>query len=119
MTREQIETLLGQVRKGDLSVEKALDQLRVSPLAELGFATVDLQRALRRGFPEVVYGPGKTTAEISEIAQRLCDAGQPLLITRVGPEVHAAVQKFARDAVYHPIARASSPGPAARPRSGR
>ncbi len=106
MTREQIETLLEQVGKGELSVEQALEQLRVSPLAELGFATVDLQRALRRGFPEVVYGPGKTTAEIAEIAQRLRDAGQPLLITRVGPEVHAAVQEFAEDAVYHPIARA-------------
>lgn len=106
MTREQIETLLEQVRQGELSVEKAGDQLRLSPLAELGFAMVDLQRALRRGFPEVVYGPGKTTAEISEIAQRLYNAGQPLLITRVGPVVHAAVQKFAKDAAYHSIARA-------------
>ena len=106
MTREQIETLLEQVRKGELSVEQALEQLRRAPLAELGFATVDLQRALRRGFPEVVYGPGKSTAEIAEIAQRLCDAGQPLLITRVGPEAHEAVQELVKDAVYHPLARA-------------
>ena len=106
MTREQIETLLEQVAKGELSVEQALGQMRLAPLSELGFATLDLQRALRRGFPEVVYGPGKTTAEIAEIAQRLCNAGQPLLITRVGPEVHAAVQKFLENAEYHPIARA-------------
>jgi len=106
MTREQIETLLQRVHKGELSVDQALEQLRMAPLAELGFATVDLQRAVRRGFPEVVYGPGKSTAEIAEIAQRLCGAGQPLLITRVGPEAHKAVQEFAKDAVYHPLARA-------------
>ncbi len=106
MTREQIETLLEQVRNGELSVGQALEQLRAAPLAELDFAMVDLQRALRRGFPEVVYGPGKTTDEIFEIAQTLYSAGQPLLITRVGPEVHVAVQKIAEDAVYHPRARA-------------
>ena len=106
MTREQIETLLEQLREGQLTVEETLEQLRMEPLAELGFATIDLQRALRRGFPEVIYGPGKTTTEIAEIAKHLCDAGQPLLITRVGSEVHAAVQEFAKDAAYHPIARA-------------
>ena len=106
MTREQIETLLQRVHKGELSVDQALEQLRMAPLAELGFATVDLQRAVRRGFPEVIYGPGKSTAEIAEIAQRLCGAGQPLLITRVGPEAHKAIQEFAKDAIYHPLARA-------------
>ena len=106
MTRDQIEKLLRQVQKGELNIEQALDRLRLDQLADLGFATLDLQRALRRGFPEVVFGPGKTTAEIAEIAQRICDAGQPLLITRVDPEVHAAVVKLVPAAEYHPLARA-------------
>jgi len=106
LKREQIETLLDRVQRGELSVAEALEQLRAAPLVDLGFAMVDLQRALRRGFPEVIYGSGKTTDEISEIAETLTSAGQPLLITRVGPEVHAAVQEFAKDAVYHPRARA-------------
>ena len=120
MTRDQIEKLLRQVQKGELDIEQALDRLRLDQLADLGFATLDLQRALRRGFPEVVFGPGKTTAEIAEIAQRICDAGQPLLITRVDPEVHAAVVKLVPAAEYHPLARAVTlrPGSPAQGRPG-
>jgi NCAIR mutase (PurE)-related protein len=59
---------------------------------ELGFATVDVDRERSQGLPEVVYGPGKTPMEIAAIVRVLLDtSGGPVLVTRVGPEVAAAV----------------------------
>lgn len=106
MDRDSIRDLLDRVRRGEASVDAAMTEIRLEPLDRLGFATLDLERAVRCGFPEVIYGPGKTTEEIVAIARRLHEAKQPVLITRVGPEVHAAVAGFDPAAVHHPRARA-------------
>jgi NCAIR mutase (PurE)-related protein len=73
---------------------------------ELGFATVDTHRALRRGFPETIYGPGKTNEQILAIVSKLHAASQTALVTRVGPETHAVVAGRHPAAEYHPEARA-------------
>jgi NCAIR mutase (PurE)-related protein len=104
--RERIKQLLERLRSGELSVDEALDELRLVPFERLGFANVDLHRAVRRGFPEVIFGPGKRPEEILEIAKRLRAAGQAVLVTRVGPEVHTVLAGSDPDAVYHPLARA-------------
>ena len=104
--RERIRELLGRVSRGESSIQDALDELRLAPLERLGFATVDLQRAVRCGFPEVIYGPGKTTEEIVEIARRLHEAGQTVLVTRVDAEVHRALARLVPEAEYHARARA-------------
>ena len=106
MDRKRIERILEQVGRGNMTVDAAMEQLRLAPLEKLGFATIDLHRATRRGFPEVIYGPGKTTEEIVEIARRMHAAGQNVLITRVDPDVHSALAKIATGAVHHPLARA-------------
>ena len=106
MEREQVKKLLRLVRSGRLGIDQALDRLRLAPLEELGFATLDLHRAIRRGFPEVIYGPGKTPEQIVEIVTRLCDAGQTTLVTRVDPDVYEAIRQAAPRAVHHPLARA-------------
>jgi NCAIR mutase (PurE)-related protein len=106
MDREQVRQLLERVREGALSVDDALDRMRHAHIDQLEFATVDLHRAMRRGFPEVIFGPGKTPEEAAEIAKRLLEAGQSVLVTRAGPEIHAAVRKVAPEAVYHERARA-------------
>ena len=106
MDRQALKRMLQQVRSGKVEVEKALDQLRMMPLDDLGFATVDTHRALRRGFPEVVYGPGKTAPQIVEIVRSLGRAGQTVLVTRVGPEIWEAVRQVEPKAEYHEIARA-------------
>jgi NCAIR mutase (PurE)-related protein len=108
MDRERVKQLLTRVQAAEVSIDEALDELRLAHVDQLGFATVDLHRAMRRGFPEVIFGPGKTTEETVEIARRLHGAGQTVLVTRVGPEVHAALRKLAPEAVYHPRARAVS-----------
>lgn len=106
MDRDRTKKVLRQVASGKLDVAEALEQLRAQPLEELGYATLDLQRARRRGFPEVVYGPRKTPRQIAGIVERLCAAGQTVLVTRVGPEIHDVVSKVAPKAEYHETARA-------------
>jgi NCAIR mutase (PurE)-related protein len=64
MRREHVRDLLRQVADGTLDVSRALDALAVEPLESLGFATIDHHRALRQGFPEVVYGREDSRANL-------------------------------------------------------
>ena len=106
MERSAIIKLLESVRDGRIDVAAAERKLRDLPVAELGFATIDTHRALRRGFPETVYGPGKSVKQIVAIVDRLVAAGQSAMVTRVGPEVHEAARRNHKNAEYHPEAQA-------------
>ena len=105
LDRDRLRKLLRQVRQGKLGIEEALQQLRHDPVVDLGFARLDLHRAVRRGFPEVIFGPGKTTEQILTLARHLRDAGQTVMVTRVGPEVHEALVGTFPRAEYHAAAR--------------
>src|SRR6476619_4585562 len=83
MRRERVRDLLTRVADGSLPVNGALDVLAADPLESLGFATIDHHRALRQGFPEVVYGGGKTPDQIVAIAGRIAERGDGVLVTRV------------------------------------
>jgi len=98
--------LLEQIREGQLSVEQALQKLRALPYEDLGYAKVDHRRLLQKGFPEVIYAPGKTVAQIKEIARRLYDRAVPVLVTRAEPPVYEALREEFSGAEYHPEARA-------------
>jgi NCAIR mutase (PurE)-related protein len=87
-------------------MEDALALLVNLPYEELGFAKLDHHRALRRGFPEVVFGPGKTPQQIAAIAERLASISEQMLVTKVEPEHFDAVRECVPDAQYHPVARA-------------
>ena len=106
MDRDRLKKLLDQVRTGKVGVAAAMERIRGLPLDDLGFAKVDLHRAVRRGFPEVVYGEGKSLEQIVKIVASLRKAGQTVLVTRVGPEVHEAVAESEPRAEYHETARA-------------
>ncbi|MGD0948516.1 MAG: nickel pincer cofactor biosynthesis protein LarB [Candidatus Binatia bacterium] len=84
MDVNRLRELLAQVSAGTVSAEKALELLRSLPFEDLGFAKVDHHRSLRTGFPEVIFGSGKTADQIIEIARRLNDKAQNVLITRLG-----------------------------------
>ena len=120
MNRNAIRRLLREVKTGGVTVENALERLRHLPLEDLGFATLDHHRALRRGYPEVVYGQGKTAEQIVEIVSRLKEMGQTVLVTRVGAEVHEAVRVRHPQALYHAVPRlvVVPVGRAPRPRPG-
>jgi pyridinium-3,5-biscarboxylic acid mononucleotide synthase len=109
MNRLQLRELLDQVQAGVLTPESAHDQLlqylRHSPYENLGFARVDHHRSVRQGFPEVVYGPGKTPEQIAAISERIAAAGHNLLVTRASAEAFAAVQRRLPAASFHEHAR--------------
>src|SRR5580698_8041243 len=86
MDPARLRELLDNVRCGDKSVEDAVAELKDLPYADLGYAAVDHHRALRQGSPEVVFGPGKTAAQIVGIARELARTGQNVLVTRLEAE---------------------------------
>lgn len=103
---ERLSQLLAKVKSGEVSVDDALAQLANLPYEELGFAKLDHHRALRRGFPEVVFGPGKTADQIALIVERLASSADKVLVTKVAEECFNTVRQHTPDAEYHPIARA-------------
>ncbi|HLJ92840.1 MAG TPA: nickel pincer cofactor biosynthesis protein LarB [Gemmataceae bacterium] len=86
METNDLRDVLEQIRNGQLSVEAALEQLGTAPLADLGYAQVDLQRHRRCGFPEVIFCEGKTSAWVEGVVRKLSEAGQDCLATRVNEE---------------------------------
>ena len=109
MTRQQLQELLRDVQTGAVTPEAAQDRLlqvlRQSPFEDLGFARVDHHRSIRQGFPEVVFGPGKTPEQIAAIAERIVHAGHSLLVTRTTEEAFDQVAGRVPDADYHPLPR--------------
>ncbi len=95
MTRSEMEKLLSSVAGGKLPVADALEQLAHFPSEDLGFARIDHQRALRRGFPEVVLCEGKTEDQAVAIIERIAGQGGSLLATRAV----AAIYERARASV--------------------
>jgi NCAIR mutase (PurE)-related protein len=83
MRREHVRDLLTRVAGGDIDVDAALHALSAEPVESLDFATIDHHRALRQGFPEVIYGAGKTPEQIREIASRIAARGEGVLVTRI------------------------------------
>src|ERR671932_782720 len=106
MNPESLRALLERVRDGETSPDEALETLRLLPYEELGFATLDHHRALRRGFAEVVFCQGKTPAQVATIMERLAAHADAVLGTRATPEVFAAVHDAVPAARYHELARA-------------
>ncbi|MBI2867470.1 MAG: nickel pincer cofactor biosynthesis protein LarB [Chloroflexi bacterium] len=98
--------LLQQVRQGRVTPTQALDLLKDLPYQDLGFAKLDHHRVLRKGFPEVVLGKGKSPEQLAAIATALAKKGGPFLISRADPAAFRAVKKAVRDARYHRDARA-------------
>ncbi len=85
MRRDRVRDVLASVVDGSLSIDAALDALAFEPVEALSFATVDQHRALRQGFPEVIFGGGKTPEQVEGIAARLASRGDGFLATRIDP----------------------------------
>jgi len=103
--RERVRDLLGKVADGSMPIESALVSLSQEPSESLGFATIDHHRALRQGFPEVVYGAGKTTEQLVAIAQRIAQRGDGVLVTRVATESVAPLLEALPGAESNALAR--------------
>ena len=102
----ELKKILERVRAGKVSPDAALRRLKILPYEDLGFAKIDNHRQLRRGFPEVIFGEGKTVPQIAAIMGRVASKRQPVLVTRVAPEVFRKVKRRYSRARYHAQARA-------------
>jgi NCAIR mutase (PurE)-related protein len=118
MDRRRLLRLLESVRRGTTSVNAAARALTDLPFAELGYATVDTHRSIRFGFPEVVYGEGKSAEQLRGIVSVLVQRRQPVLVTRLTPEKAEGLLASWPRARWHPEARIFHL-PQGRPRAGR
>jgi len=103
----ELRALLGQVRRGAVSPREAERRIGAAPIERLEFATLDHQRALRTGFPEVVFGQGKTPAQLVAIAARLHARSGLVLLTRVDEAGRAALVRAFPSLEWHATPRAA------------
>ncbi len=123
MRPAELRTLLRDVRRGAVAPAAAARRIAAAPIEQMEFATLDHQRALRTGFPEVVFGQGKTPAQVTAIARRLRARHDVVLVTRAEPAAQAALAaEFPRAEVHERarcvVLRRGRPGGAARARRG-
>ena len=108
MDAERLQELLEGVRRGTVSVAKALERLRHMPFEDLGFAKVDHHRPLRQGFPEVILGEGKSAGDIAAIAKTIHRRHANVLITRLSPEKMTTLKRQLKGLRLHAQAGAAT-----------
>ena len=101
----RLRAVLQQLQEGGLSVDQVLAQLRDFPYEDIEFAKVDHHRAIRQGFPEVVFGEGKTPEQIAAIATTVLTRSDRLLVTRAAADAFEATRERVDDARYDEVAR--------------
>lgn len=106
MTRKELEILLKKVKDGRISVAGAADKLKPLPTEHMGFARVDLERRVRRGYPEVVFCLNKNPDHVAKIIKSLDRAGQNILATRATREMFEEASKRVKGLKYFESARA-------------
>jgi NCAIR mutase (PurE)-related protein len=97
--------LLKKLRAGRISCDQVLRAFQRAPVSDLGFAQVDLHRSLRKDFPEVIYGEGKSPAQVAAIAAKIQEREQRLLVTRITSEHARAVRRKLKRVTWHEVAR--------------
>jgi NCAIR mutase (PurE)-related protein len=106
MNQDRIKGLLEEVRLGQTSVDQAVEQLKIYPYESInGYANLDHHRAVRTGFPEVIFGQGKTAEQVADIFLHLMSHHPQVLATRVSAEMYRQIQERLPMASYHPAAR--------------
>lgn len=105
MNRHTLKKLLASVAAGETAVQEACDRIKDIPVEDIGFAHIDHHRSLRKGFPEVIYGEGKTGAQIDGIIERMAVQDDTILVTRIDAEKAAPLLEKYPVATYHEDAR--------------
>ncbi len=105
VTPDEARQLLQAVREGAATVEEAWRAFSAPPVEHLPFAEVDVHRTLRKGFPEVIFGSGKTAPQVVAIARKILSRDGQLLVTRITPAHVSRLKRAFRDAVHHEAAR--------------
>jgi len=105
MGKEEIRGILQQFKSGQIEINEVLDKLKHFPYDDLGFAKIDNQRQLRKGFPEVIFCQGKTIEQITKITKRIKETGGKIVATRAVPEVYQEINKIIPEVTYFKEAR--------------
>jgi len=105
MKPTDLKNLLEQVASGRMDVDAALRRLKHLPFEDMEFAKLDHHRHLRQGFPEVIFGQGKTPEQIVSIAKKLAQRSDAVLITRIGSEVASRLRRAKLDFQYEAAGR--------------
>lgn len=108
MEEARLRELLDAIAAGNVTVDDAVKRLRSLPFEDLGFAKLDHHRSLRKGYPETIFGAGKTPEQMVAIVTRMREHGSNVLATRCSPEAVAAILEAHPDAEHHAMARAIS-----------
>lgn len=103
--KTELEEILQKVSRKEMSPEDAFLNLKEYPYQDLGFAKVDHHREARRGFPEIIYGQGKTPEQISRIAIEIAKRKHNLLATRIDPAVYARLKRKIPGCLYNTLGR--------------
>ena len=106
MNQSELLKILEDIHAGMLSPAKAVERLKHLPFEDIGFAKVDHHRALRQGYAEVIFGKGKTPAQVAEIVRAMISkkaSSRNVLVTRADPKIFAAVKRVSRAAKFHPL----------------
>ncbi|WWV70329.1 N5-carboxyaminoimidazole ribonucleotide mutase [Sporomusa ovata DSM 2662] len=105
MDIDYVSRLFKEFKAGDLTLDEALDKLKILPYEDLEFAKLDHHRLLRQGFAEVVFCQGKTLEQVQAIMERLAEYNHSILATRATKQMYDAVKQVVTDARYHELAR--------------
>ncbi|MGD8415239.1 MAG: nickel pincer cofactor biosynthesis protein LarB [Candidatus Latescibacterota bacterium] len=105
MDEDKLRKLLGRLRAGELTEDEVMKELRFLPFEDMGDVKVDHHRAIRTGFPEVVYGKGKSDEQITRIAESIHEQNGNFLVTRCAPS--AATELSRRFPDGHWVSNAS------------
>ncbi len=101
---DTIKAVLNEIRDGRLDVDTGLEKLRDLPYQDIGHTKIDHHRKLRNGFPEVIYGEGKTPEQVSEIFKHMQELNN-VLATRVSADMATYVKSFNPDVIYNSLGR--------------
>jgi len=96
--------ILQDYKNGKLTLQEALDHLKALPYEDLGFAKLDTHRELRKGFPETIFCPGKTKAQVLQIFNSLSQKQTTILATKAPYELYEFIKTTYPDAQYHSVA---------------
>jgi pyridinium-3,5-biscarboxylic acid mononucleotide synthase len=101
MTEAEIRRILGAVQSGSATIDQALERLKHLPFEDLGFARIDHHRSLRQGFPEVIFGRGKTVRQITAIVRKMLANNHNILVTRTDEKAYRQVRRMTAAARFH------------------
>src|SRR3989338_10852759 len=107
MYEQKIRKLMKGVAKGKLSIDGAVKKMKFLPYEDIGFAKIDHHRALRKGFPEVIFCQNKATEQVVDIVRKMA-AKNDVLATRATEEMFNEVRKHIKDAKYNKISKTIS-----------